>query len=63
MGHIYLVMEYVDHDLAGLLDAKVDLTGKRVKAIVKQILDGLNYMHENRIIHRCGGLPVIWCEA
>lgn len=52
MGHIYLVMEYVDHDLAGLIDAKVKLTEARIKCLVKQILDGLNYMHERELVHR-----------
>ena len=99
MGHIYLVMEYVDHDLAGLIDAKVrpppflplslppsllsssfqlpqssalnpipplplslffslsppfqiPLTEARIKCLVKQILDGLNHMHERELVHR-----------
>jgi len=52
MGHIYLVMEYVDHDLAGLIDMNFHFPEQIMKALVRQILEGLNYMHERNIVHR-----------
>lgn len=54
MGYIYLVLEYLDHDLAGLVDAKVELTGDRLQSIIKQILSALAYMHKEQIVHRYG---------
>ena len=52
MGHIYLVLEYVDHDLAGIIDMKIHFAEPTIKGLIRQILEGLNYMHERNIVHR-----------
>ncbi|UPR03845.1 cyclin-dependent kinase [Chloropicon primus] len=52
-GGIYMVFEYMEHDLAGIRDNKAchfDLP--QIKLIMWQILSGLNACHKNKIIHR-----------
>lgn len=50
---IYMVFEYVDNDLGGLLDTpSVEFTEAHVKAYVKQLLQGLWYCHERQVLHR-----------
>jgi len=51
-GNLYLVFEYVDHDLGGLIDAKVNFPPRAVKCIMKQLLEVLDYLSEKKIIHR-----------
>jgi len=42
-----MVFPYMDHDLAGLLDNKaVQLAQSHIKIYMKQLLEGLEYMHE-----------------
>ena len=48
----YLVFEYAEHSLKGLLEAKVHLSFEVIKNMAKQLLCGLAYLHSNRIIHR-----------
>lgn len=50
---IYMVFEYVDHDLTGLMDTpSIRFTEAQVKTYAKQLLAGLWYCHEREVLHR-----------
>ncbi len=51
-GNIYLVLEYVEHDLAGLLDHQYVFPVPAIKFLVKQLLKVLSHMHEHAYLHR-----------
>jgi serine/threonine protein kinase len=51
-GNLFIVLEYVSHDLTGLMDVAYKFTVVQVKSIFKQLLEALNYMHESKYIHR-----------
>uniref|UniRef100_T1P9M6 Cyclin-dependent kinase 12 n=1 Tax=Musca domestica TaxID=7370 RepID=T1P9M6_MUSDO len=52
-GSFYLVFEYMDHDLMGLLaSGMVDFNDENNASIMKQLLDGLNYCHKKNFLHR-----------
>ncbi|KAI0977728.1 hypothetical protein GJ496_007355 [Pomphorhynchus laevis] len=49
----YLVFEYCDHDLFGLLDSgMLELLLIHIASFMKQLLEGLNYCHESEFLHR-----------
>lgn len=48
----FLVFEYVEHDLQGLLTQKIDFSEAQLKGVMVQLLQGLDYLHENNILHR-----------
>ncbi|GMR42520.1 hypothetical protein PMAYCL1PPCAC_12715 [Pristionchus mayeri] len=52
-GSFYLVFEYVDHDLMGLLESKlIDFSDIQIASLFKQILQGLEYCHRIKFLHR-----------
>lgn len=47
-------MEYCEQDLASLLDNMLSpFSEAQVKCIVLQLLQGLKFLHESFIVHRC----------
>jgi cyclin-dependent kinase 12/13 len=52
-GNIYMVFEYMDHDLTGLADRPgLRFTIPQIKCYMKQLLSGLHYCHVNQVLHR-----------
>lgn len=50
---IYLVFEYMEHDLAGLYSVQgIKFTESQVKCYMKQLLSGLEHCHNNGVLHR-----------
>ncbi|CAH1108104.1 unnamed protein product [Psylliodes chrysocephalus] len=49
----YLVFDFCEHDLAGLLsNSNVKFSLGEIKKVVQQLLNGLYYIHSNKILHR-----------
>lgn len=49
----YLVFTFCEHDLAGLLSNRnVKFSLGEIKEVVKQLLDGLYFIHAQKILHR-----------
>ncbi|KAG5529468.1 hypothetical protein RHGRI_030005 [Rhododendron griersonianum] len=52
-SNIYMVFEYMDHDLTGLSDRPgLRFTIPQIKCYMKQLLTGLHYCHVNQVLHR-----------
>ncbi|KAH7681383.1 [RNA-polymerase]-subunit kinase protein [Dioscorea alata] len=50
---LYLIMEYMEHDLAGLLgNATIRFTEAQIKCYMKQLLCGLAHCHDRGVLHR-----------
>lgn len=55
LDSIFMVMEYMDHDLKGLMTSmKQPFSQSEAKCLMRQLLEGMNYLHENWILHRQG---------
>ncbi|XP_039058192.1 probable serine/threonine-protein kinase At1g09600 [Hibiscus syriacus] len=52
-GSLYLIFEYMEHDLAGLLAApEVKFTETQIKCYMQRLLRGLNHCHSHGVLHR-----------
>jgi len=51
-GNLFLCLEYVSHDLTGLIDMAYKFSDVQVKSITKQLLDVLQFMHSRNYVHR-----------
>ena len=51
---VFMVMEYADHDLKGVMDKRMTdpFTISEVKCLMQQLLSGVAYLHSNWVIHR-----------
>ncbi|KAF9457018.1 Pkinase-domain-containing protein [Collybia nuda] len=52
-GSVYMVFEYMDHDLTGVLSqTQFSFTDAHLKSLCHQMLAGLAYLHHKGVIHR-----------
>lgn len=50
-GDVFMVFEYAEFDLAGLIN-EVAFTKNHIKSYMYQLMEGINYMHHKKIMHR-----------
>lgn len=52
-GSVYMVFEYMEHDLNGVLNhPNVHFTPAHLKSLASQLLQGLDYLHRKAVLHR-----------
>jgi len=52
-GSVYMVFEYMDHDLTGILSQQqFHFTDAHLKSLCHQMLAGVAYLHQKGVIHR-----------
>lgn len=50
---LYLVLDYMDHDLAGLAASpRITFSESQVKCYMQQLLSGLEHCHRSHVLHR-----------
>jgi serine/threonine protein kinase len=42
----------MEHDLHGLIDKKIHLELPHIKCLLKQLLEGIEYLHSKNFMHR-----------
>ncbi|KAK9675457.1 hypothetical protein RND81_11G008100 [Saponaria officinalis] len=53
LDSIFMVMEYMEHDLKGLMETmRQPYSQSEVKCLMLQLLDGIKYLHDNWVLHR-----------
>ena len=53
LGAVYMVFQYMDHDLTGVLSqTQFTFTDAQLKSLCQQMLAGLSYLHHKGVIHR-----------
>ncbi|CAK7336660.1 unnamed protein product [Dovyalis caffra] len=53
LDSVFMVMEYMEHDLKGLMQAiKQPFSTSEVKCLMLQLLQGVKYLHDNWVLHR-----------
>ncbi|KAJ2936928.1 hypothetical protein H1R20_g174, partial [Candolleomyces eurysporus] len=53
IGSVFMVFEYMDHDLTGILSqTQFKFTDAHLKSLCHQMLAGLAYLHHKGVIHR-----------
>jgi len=53
LDHIFVVMEYVEHELKDLMEhTKYTFSTSEIKCLMKQLLQGIEYLHNHNIMHR-----------
>jgi len=51
--NVFMVFEYLEYDLTGVLETpEIRLTQDHVKSWSQQLLNGMHYMHTNKVLHR-----------
>ncbi|CAI2728459.1 unnamed protein product [Schistosoma spindalis] len=52
-GAFFLVFDYMDHDLYGILESGlVVFSEQHIASLMKQLLDGLSFCHDRHFLHR-----------
>ncbi|CAA2996511.1 cyclin-dependent kinase G-2-like isoform X1 [Olea europaea subsp. europaea] len=53
LDSIFMVMEYMEHDLKGLMETmRQPFSQSEVKCLTLQLLEGVKYLHDNWVLHR-----------
>lgn len=51
--NVFVVMEYMEHDLKWLMSVmKQPFSVSEVKCLMLQLLEGVNFLHDNWVLHR-----------
>ena len=52
LPNAYLVFEYMEHDLCSIILSNISYEKSQIKFILYQLFLGLQYLHQNNILHR-----------
>ncbi|KAL8487400.1 hypothetical protein ACS0TY_023904 [Phlomoides rotata] len=50
---VYIIMEYLEYDLKRYMDSRIThFTVGQVKFLMKQLIEGVNFLHKNQVMHK-----------